>query len=206
MRCGRRLQTFNQKASAAKRQRCRAHLPRPSTCPLRSPARPPPPRCGHCKSLAPAFSKAASILRDFDPNVLLAKVDATVEVELAEQFNVEGYPTILFFRKGTPKQYDGGREACASERRPPSTPPYCPLAVDRLPSPLSEKQCSLLGREEIVSWIKRKTAPPLKQIDDLQESVAFDDKNVRFLVSSHPHRLAPWCLQPQHCACPPRHV
>lgn len=40
-------------------------------------------RCGHCKQLTPQFEKAAKQLKESEPPVVLGKVDATVETELA---------------------------------------------------------------------------------------------------------------------------
>ncbi len=43
--------------------------------------------------------------------VHLAKVDATVETDLAARFEVTGFPTLYIFRKGEKELYDGPRSA-----------------------------------------------------------------------------------------------
>nr|AMM62657.1 conotoxin-specific protein disulfide isomerase variant 2 [Conus textile] len=68
------------------------------------------PWCGHCKKLAPVYSEAAGQLMDEGSNIKLAKVDATVEKDLAEKFEVKGFPTIKFFISGEPVDYTGGRQ------------------------------------------------------------------------------------------------
>lgn len=66
------------------------------------------PWCGHCKALEPEYKKAAADLSE--QGIPLAKVDATAEVDLAKEYNVEGYPTLIIFRNGNRFSYTGPRE------------------------------------------------------------------------------------------------
>lgn len=68
-------------------------------------------RCGHCKSLEPEYAKAAKILKEDPIPIPLAKVDATIETDLAARFEVTGFPTLYIFRKGEKELYDGPRTA-----------------------------------------------------------------------------------------------
>ncbi|CEG48340.1 protein disulfide-isomerase domain [Plasmopara halstedii] len=76
------------------------------------------PWCGHCKNLAPEYAAAAKNLKDLDPPIRLAKVDATAEAKLAEQFAVRGFPTLKFFKGDVEavKEYDGGRTSAEIEK------------------------------------------------------------------------------------------
>ena len=69
------------------------------------------PWCGHCKSLKPAYAAAATKLKAADGvDAILAKVDATQEKTLADQFGVRGYPTLKWFVGGElVGDYSGGR-------------------------------------------------------------------------------------------------
>jgi len=66
------------------------------------------PWCGHCKSLAPEYAAAAKVLKS--QNILLAKVDATVQSGVANRYEVRGYPTLKIFRKGNMFDYNGPRK------------------------------------------------------------------------------------------------
>jgi len=57
------------------------------------------------------MGKAAGILAEKGSPIALAKLDATEEPKIAEQFEVRGYPTLKFFRNGNDTEYNGGRTA-----------------------------------------------------------------------------------------------
>lgn len=65
------------------------------------------PWCGHCKKLTPEYAKAAKILRQ--DNLYIGKLDATEQKEVAKRFEIGGYPTLKFFIKGEPIDFEGGR-------------------------------------------------------------------------------------------------
>jgi len=67
------------------------------------------PWCGHCKSLTPAYDAAAKQLAESGSAIKLATVDATIEKDLAQKFEVKGYPTLKFFNDGVAIDYSGGR-------------------------------------------------------------------------------------------------
>ncbi|KAH0632096.1 hypothetical protein JD844_020159 [Phrynosoma platyrhinos] len=69
-----------------------------------------------CQALAPEYAKAAALLKEeaAAAALRLAKVDATEELELKEEFRVAGYPTFKLFWEGNrthPTDYTGQREA-----------------------------------------------------------------------------------------------
>ena len=70
------------------------------------------PWCGHCKNLAPEWSKAATALKGI---VKMGAVDMTQHESLGAPYNVRGFPTIKIFgaNKKSPSDYNGARTAKA---------------------------------------------------------------------------------------------
>ena len=65
------------------------------------------PWCGHCKSMAPAYAALAKRMKE--KNIPIAKVDVTVEEDLATEYGIEGFPTLKMFMFGEPIDYQGER-------------------------------------------------------------------------------------------------
>jgi protein disulfide-isomerase A6 len=66
----------------------------------------------HSKTLVPKYEALAKIFAG-EKDVIVAKVDATEQRDLATRFDVSGYPTLKFFPKGEGKEaqtYDKNRE------------------------------------------------------------------------------------------------
>lgn len=71
------------------------------------------PWCGHCKSLEPEWSQAATQLKG---QIKLGKVDATAQVKLGAKYGIKAYPTIKVFAPGVKtdasiESYEGPRHA-----------------------------------------------------------------------------------------------
>ena len=67
------------------------------------------PWCGHCKALEPKYQELAEELKEVE-GLVIAKCDATANE--IDGINIQGFPTIKFFPKGstTGQDYEGERE------------------------------------------------------------------------------------------------
>ena len=65
--------------------------------------------CGHCKTLAPEYAKAAEALKE--DKITLASIDCTNHQEFCGKQGVSGYPTIRVYKKGEHEKYEGTRKA-----------------------------------------------------------------------------------------------
>lgn len=68
------------------------------------------PWCGHSRGVEPEVKKAAELLQG---NVAFAKIDASLEVEVAEEFGLSAYPGLFLVQKGGFEEF-GGRRAGAA--------------------------------------------------------------------------------------------
>jgi len=68
------------------------------------------PWCGHCRSLAPEWQKAATALKGV---VKVGAVDMDVHGSVGGPYNIRGFPTIKIFgaNKNSPSDYNGARTA-----------------------------------------------------------------------------------------------
>lgn len=67
------------------------------------------PWCSHCQRLAPTWEELSKSFEN-DKSVKIAKIDCTVYRPICQEFEVKGYPTLLWIENGKKiEKYSGGR-------------------------------------------------------------------------------------------------
>lgn len=66
-------------------------------------------RCGHCKKLAPIYDKVAEELHAAGSTVRVAKIDCDTHTKAKSEYQVQGFPTLIFFDNGQQVKYNGQR-------------------------------------------------------------------------------------------------
>lgn len=67
------------------------------------------PWCGHCQKLAPVWEQLAQSL-EFETDISIAKLDCTQYRSICNQFDIKGYPTLLWLEDGKKvDKYQGQR-------------------------------------------------------------------------------------------------
>lgn len=146
------------------------------------------PWCGHCKSLAPEYAKAAGKLKDSNSEIRLGKVDATIHSELGERFKIRGYPTLKFFIDGNQIEYSGGRTSeeivqWVVKKSGPATIPV--KSSDDLKKLQNENEVVILGLfKDVDSDSAKNFQDVAKSIDSVSfgltsEQALFDELNVK---------------------------
>lgn len=146
------------------------------------------PWCGHCKSLAPEYAKAAGVLKAEGSEIRLGKVDATVQSELSERFKIRGYPTLKFFVDQTPLEYAGGRtsDEIVNWLKKKSGPAAVTVSTsDELKKFQENNEVAVLGLFKDLSGAKAQVFNSVAKVVDsanfgiTSEQALFDELNVK---------------------------
>ncbi|XP_020114869.1 protein disulfide isomerase-like 2-3 [Ananas comosus] len=134
------------------------------------------PWCGHCQALAPAWERAATVLKGV---ATVAAVDADAHQSLAQEYGIQGFPTIKVFSPGKPPvDYQGAREV----------KPIAEFALKQVKALLKER-------------LEGKTSGGSNEKSDTSASIELTSRNFDELVLKSKDLwivefFAPWC---GHC-------
>ncbi|GJW00530.1 disulfide isomerase-like protein 2-3 [Tanacetum coccineum] len=140
------------------------------------------PWCGHCKSLTPTWERAATILKGV---ATVAAIDADAHKAIAQEYGIQGFPTIKVFVPGKPPvDYQGARDA----------KPIAEFALKQVKALLKDR---LSGK----STVKPEESSEKKSKSEPSASVELNSNNFDELVVKSKdvwmvEFFAPWC---GHC-------
>ena len=67
------------------------------------------PWCGHCHQFLPIYIETANYCKEKNLSVIFAKIDGSVSENASIYFQIEGFPSLFFFKKGEKYKYNGMR-------------------------------------------------------------------------------------------------
>ena len=113
------------------------------------------PWCGHCKRMKPEFAEAATQVKG---HYVLAgmDVDSPDAYGIRQEFNITGFPTLVYFEKGRKKfEYGGGRDKAGILEwlEDPKPPSEAPSTQEELPWSEVESDVVHLTTETFDSFI-----------------------------------------------------
>lgn len=139
------------------------------------------PWCGHCRSIAPEYQKAAEMMKEQGLNVKLAKVNGDEQPSLRDQYNITGYPSFKFFftSKGKILDYKDGRHAgdFVGYIRKKTTPPVYPVET-------LEDAISIVHHNRLIFFGFFKD--PDSKASQIFSEFAFDNDMSIFISTLHP--------------------
>jgi len=75
------------------------------------------PWCGHCKAMAGAWEDLAKARKSTQPKVGIASLDCTAHNAVCKEYEVKGFPTVLFFQDGRSLgKHQGGRDIATLQK------------------------------------------------------------------------------------------
>ena len=94
----------------------------------------------------PEYISAAATLAKNDPPFFLAKVDATEQKKIAEEYGIQGFPTLKWFHNGEATDYQGGRtgDAIVSWILKKTGPPSVELTCEQVKEKASSDKFSIV--------------------------------------------------------------
>lgn len=137
------------------------------------------PWCGHCKRLHPLWEQLAELLNVKDePRVVIAKVDCTQQKALCGEYEISGYPTLLFFKVGEKEgvKFKGARDM--------------PTLTEFINQQLNDEQTNEIPTKEKTEG--EPTADPHRMLELTEENFARHVSSGNHFVKFY----APWC---SHC-------
>jgi len=138
-------------------------------------------RCGHCKSLKPAWDKLGDEFKG-SKTILIGDVDCTKDdnKDLCQKYGVSGYPTLKYFTGATSAQgdaYNGGRDFDALSA----------WAKENLGPSCGAENIDLCDAEQKKSIEEKQALSPAdldKEIDTLEAELKASDEELEELLKS----------------------